>query len=161
MMSINIINIYQGLQNAYYPGGGKAPTAGSDSGSASSTDRSGEISSGDTDAPLGQSLGIAASIDNLQESMENMNVVHFPPFFPIATYQRVDLVLQINHIQNQIRQSSLAPEIKQAITADNLKKDATDQELGAAIGRLFAVRDALTKDSIVNAQPGAILTTKV
>jgi hypothetical protein len=152
------------MQNAYYHGGGKAPTAGSSSGPASSMDRSGETSSGETDAPLGQSLGIAASIDNLQGSMKNMNVVHFPPFFPIATYQRVDLVLQINQIQDQIRQSSLASDIKQVIPADDLNKDATDQELGAAIGRLFDVRDTLTKDSNLstkNAEPGAILTTKV
>jgi hypothetical protein len=161
-MSINMINPYQGMQNPYRPCGGKTANAGSGT-VVSAGQSSGGISSGETDPVPGQSPGIAASIGNLRGSLENLNVVHDPPFFPIATYQRVDIILQINHIQAQIGRSSLAPEVKQAVSTVNLKKDATDKELGAAIGRLFAVHNTLTKGSkisVKNTNPGSILTLK-
>lgn len=144
------------------PNGGK--TAGANSGPVASVGQgSGGISSGEIDALQGQSLGITASIDNLQGELENLNAVYDPPFFPIATYQRADIILQINNIQSAIEQSSLPEKVKQSVSTDKLKTTATDKEIGAAVGELFAVRDTLTESSkaaVKNTIPGAILTLK-
>jgi hypothetical protein len=162
-MNVNIINPFQGVQNAPALRGGK--TSSANSGPVTAPDQSiGGIFSGEMDTIQGQSLGITASISNLQGQMEDLNVVHFPPFFPIAKYEKIDLVMKIRGIQEQIGQSSLPPEVKQSVSADKLKSDATDKEIGDAIGKLFAVRDTLTqgrKVSVKNSQPGSILTLKI
>jgi hypothetical protein len=162
-MNISIINPFQGLQNAYRPSGGKASSV--NSGPVASSDQSiGGIFSGELEPVAGQSLGIIAGISNLQGRLDDLNVVHDPPFFPIASYQRIDIIMKISGIQEEIGKSSLPPEVKQSISADKLKIDATDKELGGAISKLFAVRDTLTmgrKVSVKNTEPGTILTMKI
>lgn len=161
-MNINIITANQEIQNAYNP---KGEAANAGTGSVTVAEQSsGEISSGEIDSPQGQNLRIALRIDNLQSQMNNMNVVHDPPFFPIATYQRVDLVLKIKNILADIEKSTLAQEIKKAVSTSPVMENVTDEQLGAAIGKLFDIRDALAQDreiSAADAQPGDILKLEV
>lgn len=162
-MNVNVINPFQGLQNASGLSSGK--TSSANSGPVASSDQSSSgIFSGEMGTVAGQSLGVIARVSNLQGAMDDMNVVHFPPFFPIARYQKIDLIMQIKGIQGDIAQSALPPELKQAVSTDKLKMDATDKEIGDAIGKLFAVRDTLTRGrevSVKNTQPGSILTMKM
>jgi hypothetical protein len=128
-MNVNTISPFQALQNVYSPNAGRISNA----------------NSGEIDPLQAQSVGITASISNLQGQLENLNVVHDPPFFPIARYQRVDLITKIRGIHQEIGQSSLPPEVKQPVSANKLKNDATDSEIGIAIGKLFAIRNILTQ----------------
>lgn len=163
MISINNINPNQDTQNTYHPSRGK--TSNRNPGAICSVNQGNacRISSEETDSHVKHVLGIIASIDNLQGFLENMNVVHDPPFFPIAKYQRIDLILKIGGIQEAIEKSSLTQDVKQTVSNLNVKKNATDKELSAAIGGLFALRDNLINSSnipVKNTKPGSILTMK-
>jgi len=163
-MNITVINPFAGLQNAYSPGEGKTANASNAPPVAVSGSNSGALFSGEIDALQGQSIGIIARVSSMEGQLDDVNAVVFPPFFPIATYQRIDLIMQVNGIREEISLSTLPPEVK-AIAGDNLDKDATDAQLGDAISKLFAVRDTLTKGRDVAAmnpanEPGSILALK-
>ncbi len=159
---INSINPYQGLQNAIRPGGSNI-SRGENKSVLTSGQMNTGVFAGEGNAPSGQAVKIAARISNLQAQLDNLNVVSFPPFFPIAKYQRVELILELNHIQAEIWGSAVPAEAKEIVSSVKLNEDATDQELGDAIGKLFAVNDTLKQSidvPIENTEPGAILTMK-
>ena len=68
-MNVNNINPYQGLQNAFRPDVGNASTADNRQGS------------------------------SVSQRQSDVAVVHDPPFFPIATYQRQDLIKKVQAVE--------------------------------------------------------------
>jgi len=165
----NIMNIFnidtrQGLQNAIHPASEDNSATSKRPVSIVTTVNRGTLS-GKSEATLGQSLGITTSINNLQKDLESdPNIVLYPPFFPIATYQRLDLIEKIGGIEEEIQQSSLDESLKSAFSSNNLKVGATDTEISAAIDRLFALRDQLTGSGSASAdkiKPGSILSIEV
>jgi hypothetical protein len=90
-----------------------------------------------------QTQAITSSVSSLQQQLYNLNIVDFPPFFPIARYQKMDLILNIKKIQEQINRSSLSPDLKQAVSATALKNNSTDEQIGTALDTLYSVRDSL------------------
>jgi len=121
--------------------------------------------SGKSETTRGQSLGITASINNLQKDLESdPNIVLYPPFFPIATYQRLDLITKTKEMEDTL-QDSLQDESIGSRISDNFSKDkVTDTEISTASGEIFAFRDQLTGSeqlSLDKRQPGSILDIEV
>ena len=59
-----------------------------------------------------QSLDIMKSVNALQGKW-GLQQIQDPPFFPIATYQRMDLIDEVRSIQAGHRKLILRPELKQ------------------------------------------------
>jgi len=113
--------------------------------------------------PQVQAQGITSYIDSIQEQLD-LALVHYPPFFPIGTYQRLDLIEKIRGIQEEIERSSIDESVKKTFSAETLKDDATDEDIYVALDKLFGLRDTLMKDRSVSphkAHPGSILNLKV
>ncbi|MRR29591.1 hypothetical protein EG834_04525 [bacterium] len=159
MMMINNINPHQGLQNAVRPGGSSATST--ENRLVLSSGRSKTVLVPEAEAYDAQLLGITERVNNLQQRPD-LNLVHDPPFFPIATYQRMDLIGEIRSIQVEIGNSSLSPELKQA--GEKIKDDATDQQIANVLDKLLSLRDTLSRKMAVskdNIQPGSILKLEV
>jgi hypothetical protein len=156
-MMINQINPYQGLQNAIRPGGSNSSS--DDNRQVLSSDRSAPAPRAGVETSSARLLGIAERVNALQKQW-NLNEVKDPPFFPIATYQRMDLISEVRNIQVEVERSSLSPEIKQAVSGEKLKDDANDQQIANAVDNLKTLRDTLSRSLAVskdNIQPGSIL----
>jgi hypothetical protein len=113
--------------------------------------------------PQVQAQRITAYIDSIQEQLD-LILVHYPPFFPIGTYQRLDLIEKIRGIQEEVEMSSIDESVKQTFGSETLKDDATDEDINVALDKLFGLRDNLMKDRSVSphkAHPGSILNIKV
>lgn len=154
---INMIHPYQGQQNAVRPGGSNATSV--ESKPVMSGARSEKELPPGMDAPEALILGITERVNTLQEKLD-LNLVQYPPFFPIATYQRMDLIGEIRNIQVDIEKSSLSPEIKQSISGNKLKDDATDDQIAGVLDKVLALRDTLRQKLTVSPkdiQPGVIL----
>jgi hypothetical protein len=120
------------------------------------------ISSAESRTPQVQAQGITSFIDSIQEQLD-LILVHYPPFFPIGTYQRLDLIQKIKGIQEEVERSSIDEGLKKTFSAAALKDDATDKDISLALDKLFGLRDSLLKDVSVShdkALPGSILNIK-
>ena len=155
---MNILNIhtYQGMQNATRPAG-ESNTAASDRTPSSVTSSSSDSFPGDI------RKGVVAQIDSLQKHVEgDLNIVRDPPFFPIATYQRADLIKRIRVIEEEIQRST-PPKIKSTLSSPKLKEGATDTEIASALDKLFAFRDQVKSggtSSLPKTGPGSILAVE-
>ncbi len=120
--------------------------------------------SGKQETSPGDSEKITALFNNLQRDLESdLSVVLYPPFFPIATYQRLNLIEKVRGIEEAIVQASLDENLKSTISGNFLKDHATDGEISAVMGKLFALRDqwlATGQASPAELQPGSILSTE-
>jgi hypothetical protein len=164
-MNIPNIHIYQGLQNTVRPAGENNAATTNRPLSVGITNNSGSLS-GVPKATGNQLLGITALINNLQTHVEsNLNIVRDPPFFPIATYQRADLIKRIRIIEEEVQRSSLDNGLRPEFTPSELKAQASDKEISAALDKLFALRNRLTGNeplpSAENAEPGSILAVEI
>ena len=113
--------------------------------------------------PQVQAQGITAYIDSIQEQLD-LILVHYPPFFPIGTYQRLDLIEKIRGVQEEVERSSIDESVKQTFCSQTLKDDATDEDINEALDKLFGLRDTLMKDRSVSphkGHPGSILNIRV
>ena len=161
MTIINNINPYQGLQNAVRPSGSSAPSV--ENRLVLSSGRSNTVLIPESEAYDAQLLGITERVNNLQQRYD-LNQIQDPPFFPIATYQRMDLVGEIRNIQGDIERSSLSPEIKQAVSGGKLQDDANDAQIANVLDKVFTLRDTLNQELAVskdNIKPGSILKLEV
>ena len=122
---------------------------------------------GNNGAALGQSQGIAGMINTLQQHVEtNLNIVRDPPFFPIATYQRQDLIKRIRIVEEAVQRASLDKNFNPGFAAEGLSQRdlATDKEISSALDKLFALRDQLMNNpsaSPAEIAPGSILAVEV
>ena len=158
---INNINPYQGLQNAIRPGGSNS--SGVENRLVLSKGRSNSVLMPETESYQAQALGIRERVNSLQDKW-NLNQVQDPPFFPIATYQRMELIGEVRNIQVDIKRSSLSPELKQSISGEKLKDDATDKQIANVLDKILSLRDTLSREFAVSkdkAQPGSILKLEV
>ena len=116
-MNVNNINPYQGLQNAFRPGGGN------------------------------EGAGDNLEVASVSSGQSNPAVVYDPPFFPIATYQRQDLIRKVS-IRGEVefKQSGADQGLQNTLIDNKSQSNATEK-----------VRAAMAE----NIQPGAILTVKI
>ncbi len=164
MMNIPNIHIHpEGLQTTVRPAGEDHFVPSGRPVPADAAANSGALP-GTSETTLGQSLGIAAMIDDLQKYVEeDLNIVRDPPFFPIATYQRLDLIKRVRIVEEEIQRSSLDENLKPA-SDPPLQNEATDTEIAAAIDRLSAFRGRLTGNGPASPEeikPGSILTVEI
>jgi hypothetical protein len=141
-MMIQNINLYQGQQNAVR----------SDGANNSAPMNSGALS------------GEPANKPEPQQVNSDLNVVRDPPFFPIATYQRADLIKRIRIVEEEVQRSSLDASVKSAISTRPLNTDATDKGMDSAHNRLSALRDQLTSSKPATPdqiEPGSILAVEI
>jgi len=163
-MNIHNINTLQEQQNAVFSAGDGNAAASRGPLSKMTPINSGPLS-GKLETSRGEFHKVTALINNLQKDLEaDPNVVSYPPFFPIATYQRLNLIEKIRRIEETIEHSSLDNSLKSTISENFLKNRATDTEISEAIGKLFAFRDELMESgqaSPAEMQPGSILSIEV
>jgi len=163
-MNIQNIHIFQGLQNAVRPAGENNSVHLNRSLSVGTTINSGSLS-GEPEIKPGYSTGIIAQINNLQKHVESdLNIVRDPPFFPIATYQRADLVKRVRVIEEAVQQLGLEKDVKTTLSAKKLKEQATDQEIATALDKLFAFRDRQKKSGPslpAEIKPGSLLAVEI
>jgi hypothetical protein len=161
-MNVNAVQPNQGLQNS---------ALSADKSNAASLNKTGSCvgmpgvstSSREGRTAQFQAHGITTYIDSIQEHLD-LILVHYPPFFPIGTYQRLDLIEKIRGIQEEVERSSIDESVKQTFSSEILKDDATDKDIYVALDKLFGLRDTLMKDRSVSphkAHPGSILNIKV
>jgi len=163
-MNIHSIYTLQGLQNAIRPAGEEksAPSRGTLPKVAPlNSDTFPENSA----IPVEQSPEVSTLTNNREKDLESdPTVVHYPPFFPIATYQRLDLITKTKEMEDTL-QDSLQDESIGSRISDNFSKDkVTDTEISTASGEIFAFRDQLTGSeqlSLDKRQPGSILDIEV
>jgi len=163
-MNIHNINTLQEQQNAVFSAGDGNAAASRGPLSKMTPINSGPLS-GKLETSRGEFHKVTALINNLQKDLESdPNVVLYPPFFPIASYQRLDLIKKIGGIEEKIHRSSLDESLKSAFSSNALKDSATDTEISEAIGKLFAFRDQWMESSQASPaeiQPGSILSVEV
>ena len=107
-----------------------------------------------------------AQIDSLQNHVDSdLNIVRDPPFFPIATYQRADLIKRVRIIEEAVQQLGLDKGTKATLSAGKLKEQATDKEIAASLDKLFAFRDRQKSSGQpsppAEIKPGSILAVEV
>lgn len=163
-MNIQNIHIFQGLQNAVRPAGENNSTHLDRSLSVGITINSGSLSGESETTPL-QLTGIIAQINNLQQHVESdLNIVRDPPFFPIATYQRADLIKRVRVIEEAVQRLGLEKDMKTTLSAEKLKEQATDQEIATALDKLFAFRDRQKNSGPslpAEIKPGSLLAVEI
>jgi len=163
-MNIHTIHTLQEQQNAVFSAGEDNAAASRGPLSTMTPINSGPLS-GKPETSRGEFHKVTTLINNLQKDLEaDPNVVSYPPFFPIATYQRLNLIEKIRRIEETIEHSSLDNSLKSTISENFLKNRATDTEISEAIGKLFAFRDELMESgqaSPAEMQPGSILSIEV
>ena len=101
-MNVNNINPYQGLQNAFRPDGGSKED-------------------GDNREAASVSLGQSNLVD-----------VYDPPFFPIATYQRQDLIKKVSIGGTEVKHSGSDQGFQNTNIDNKSKSNATETVRAAA-----------------------------
>ena len=161
-MYINSINPYQGLQNAIRPG--DSNTTSADNRMVLSAGRSNSVLLAEKESYNTQLLKISERITAVQRNLD-LTLVYYPPFFPIASYQRMDLITEMKGIGEDISRADIDPAHKQAAAAvSTLGAESTDADIADALDKLVAVRDALVSQraqSQQDVQPGSILALEV
>jgi len=164
-MNIHTIHIYaEGLQNAVRPAGEDNAVTPNKPLSTGMTNTPGSMP-GETETTPGPLPGIIAQVDNLQKHVESdLNIVRDPPFFPIATYQRADLIKRVRIIEEEVQRLSLDKEPASSPSASQLNDESTDSELSAALDRLFSFRDRIKSNRLESAagiEPGSFLAVEI
>ncbi|HUJ19145.1 MAG TPA: hypothetical protein VL197_14270 [Nitrospirota bacterium] len=88
----------------------------------------------------------------------------FPPFFPLGSPQRLDLIKGIKGVQEEIGKSSLPPELKEKLTANKLTDKSTDREVSAALADLKQYKETISPKRAQTAdhvQHGTIVNVKI
>ncbi len=161
-MLINNINPYQGMQNAIRPGGSN--TSSADNRMVLSAGRTSTVLLAEKDSYDPQLLKISERITTLQRNLD-LTLVHYPPFFPIATYQRADMIVEMKGIGEAIEQADINPALTQAAAVvAQLSSESNDADIAGALDKLLMVRDTLVREraqSQKDVQPGSILELEI
>ncbi|OPY91265.1 MAG: hypothetical protein A4E72_00203 [Syntrophus sp. PtaU1.Bin208] len=164
IMNIHSIGTLQGLQNAVRPAGeGKsAPSSGTptkvallDSKTLPETSTALQEQSTEASSPV---------YARQEDPKSDPTVVHYPPFFPIATYQRPDLITKAGGVGETIQNSSQDEGIPSTASDNILQDKTTSAEISKANGEIFAFHGQTTRKEqpfIRAKQPGSILDIEV
>jgi len=117
----------------------------------------------DAQSPVIQAQTLITHINYTKEQL-NKILVEFPPFFPPGSYQRIDLIKGIRGIQDEVEKSSIQSDLTKEISSNKLSGDATDSEISSALGKLFSLRDELSKSfpmTVESPKPGTLVNVKI
>ena len=109
---------------------------------------------------------VMTSLTNTNYIKEQLNTImySFPPFFPLGSPQRLDLITGIKGVQEEIGKSSLPPELKEKLTANKLTDKSTDREVSAALADLKQYKETINPKRAQTAdhvQHGTIVNVKI
>lgn len=110
-----------------------------------------------------QAQTLVNRIDLIKEQLDKI-LVEFPPFWPPGTFQRADLIEGIRNIQEELEKSSASSEMNKDIASEKLTENATDDDISAALDKLFSVRDEIAKnipEAAESLEPGSMVSIKV
>jgi hypothetical protein len=116
-----------------------------------------------TRSPEMQAQSLLNQINYMKEQLGKI-LVDFPPFFPLGTYQRTDLIKGIRTIQDEVEKSSLQNDMTKEISSQKLTENATDDDISAALDQLFTLGDEFSKGLPPKAkspQPGTLVNIKI
>ena len=88
----------------------------------------------------------------------------FPPYFPIGSPQRIDLIKGVKGVQDEIKSSSLPEKVKAKMAGQTLKESSTDKEISTALTGVKQYTDthsAGPSQSKKNSQPVEIVSIKI
>ena len=96
------------------------------------------------EVPRNDSLGkLITRVDILKESLHKI-LTTFPPFFPIGTYQRLDLIMEIKGVQGEMAQQAAEnrdlPPFTAPAEGEGLKETSNDGEIMSALQGMFKFR---------------------
>ena len=106
---------------------------------------------------------VAACIDFLKNQLDTL-LTSYPPFFPVGSYQRPDLIKGIQTLEEKIGKSAVDESIRKTFSGEKLPDDATDAEISVSVDRLFAVKEKLAQNKTAKSdslEPGSFLDLKV
>ena len=109
---------------------------------------------------------VLTSLTNTSYIKEQLKTImySFPPFFPLGSPQRLDLIAGIKGVQEEIGKSSLPPELKEKLTTNKLTDKSTDKEVAAALADLKQYNETIkpTRAQEVDHSPrGTIVNVKI
>jgi hypothetical protein len=162
-MNIKSIQAIQVPQNAVRPADGNDATSEGRSVSSAGKAGSGVPSIGSR-TPQIQSSGTGASVDNVQLLLHDLITVHYPPFFPLGKYQRIELIKKVRVVQEEVDKSDIDSNLKKTHSGEKLTDNATDKEISTALEKLFELRNKITGRKPAptgKTKPGMILNAKV
>ena len=157
-MNITGIQTGQILQNAI-----NSADRGHNSQAKAKAESSSVSVSSDARTPQVSEQAIIAGISFLKQQLDEL-LNSYPPFFPVGSYQRLDLIKGIKTLEEKIGKSAVDENIKKIFSGGKLSDDATDAEISASLDKLFIVRDKLAEKKTVNSEPvkhGSFLDVKV
>jgi hypothetical protein len=114
------------------------------------------LASGNLTGSQVSAQAILAGINYIEEQLNNL-LTSFPPFFPLGTFQRADLIKGIRSIEDQIGKSGGNETLKKIFSDKKLSENASDTEISASLSRLFTVREHIKKANPGPAKPGSLL----
>lgn len=114
-------------------------------------------------SPAIQAQALITHINYTKAQLDKI-LVNFPPFFPLGSYQRADLIKGIRGIQDQVEKSSVKSNVKQEISSSKLSENAADKDISAALDQLMSLRDELSKSlppAAESPKQGVLVSIKV
>lgn len=152
-MNINSIQTVQIMQNAIKSADrGDGASTGTESSAA--PENTGSQPSG---------AAIVAGVGFLKDQLNEL-LTSYPPFFPVGSYQRSDLIKKISTLEEKIGKSTVDESIRKMFDREKLSSTATDTEISASLDRLTAAADRLGERQSVKQEPikpGAFISVKV
>jgi hypothetical protein len=110
----------------------RSPAGGGNTGSASPARRTVNTDHSASDASAPQVLSSLTSSSYIKEQIDTI-MYSFPPFFPVGSPQRLDLIAGIKGVQDEIKKSPLQAAMKEKLAGQNLTDAATDKEISTAL----------------------------
>jgi len=109
---------------------------------------------------------VMTSLTSTNYIKEQLNTImySFPPFFPLGSPQRLDLITGIKGVQEEIGKSSLPSELKEKLTANKLTDKSTDREVSAALADLQQYKETIKPkraQTVDRVQRGIIVNVKI
>jgi|GEM_PF-5872679 hypothetical protein len=72
---------------------------------------------------------------------------YYPPFFPLGSQKRFDLIKKINGLSDMVKQSKMPEKVKKEIEeTSSLKPSATNEEISSAIKEILSVGQMISQD---------------
>ena len=109
---------------------------------------------------------VMTSLTNTNYIKEQLNTImfSFPPFFPLGSPQRIDLIKGIKGVQEEIGKSTLPTEVKEKLTANRLTDTSTDKEVAAALADIKHYTETINPvraQNVGHSQHGTIVNVKI
>jgi hypothetical protein len=146
-MEINGINVQVAQAKGSLSIEGGQDTAGAGNSSRSAT---GNSSSG-SDELVSQTLSKLFDKNYIKDQIEQI-MYGFPPFFPVGSPQRFDLIQGVKGVQEEIQNNTELPgDVKDQLTGRQLTDDSTDKEISAALEGVLQYTEGYSPDSAQSA----------